>query len=97
MDDLRDLCEAVEDELSRAVRKTNGKISPSDVEYLDKLTHMLKSIKTTMAMESGYSSRRDYSYAVDKLISNTRRIMADLPEDKRREAERFVDSMERTR
>lgn len=59
--ELEELCETVSKELTEANRKTRGsKLSSSDIDYLDKLTHMMKSIKTTMAMmEEGYSS---YSY-----------------------------------
>lgn len=61
-DNLEQLCETVSDEIAIAndkVKSSGGKLSNSDVEYLDKLTHMLKSIKTTKAMmdaEDGYSS-----------------------------------------
>lgn len=56
--DLEDLCEMVGDKISEANQKMmqGGDLTGGDVEYLDKLTHMLKSIKTTMAMmdsESG--------------------------------------------
>lgn len=62
-EDLEELCETVGHKIKEAnekVRMSNGDLSGGDVEYLDKLTHMLKSIKTTMAMmdaeENGYSS-----------------------------------------
>lgn len=58
-DNLEELCETVAEEIREAngkIKKAGGKISPGDVEYLDKLTHMLKSIKTTKAMmESEHS------------------------------------------
>lgn len=59
--ELEELCETVSKELTEANRKTRGsKLSSSDIDYLDKLTHMMKSIKTTLAMmEESYSS---YSY-----------------------------------
>ena len=65
--DLEDLCEIVSDKISEANKKMmqGGDLTGGDVEYLDKLTHMLKSIKTTMAMmdaESGeYSGNDRYS------------------------------------
>lgn len=65
--DLEDLCEMVGDKISEANQKMmqGGDLTGGDVEYLDKLTHMLKSIKTTMAMmdaESGeYSGNDRYS------------------------------------
>ena len=60
-EDLEELCETVGHKIKEAndkVRMSNGDLSGGDVEFLDKLTHMLKSIKTTMAMmdaEEGYS------------------------------------------
>lgn len=64
-ENLEQLCETVADEIAEAnekVKSSGGKLSSGDVEYLDKLTHMLKSIKTTKAMmdaEEGYSSDYD--------------------------------------
>ena len=52
-EDLEELCETVGHKIKEAndkVRMSNGDLSGGDVEFLDKLTHMLKSIKTTMAM-----------------------------------------------
>ena len=63
--DLEDLCEIVSDKIAEATGKIGDNLTGGDVEYLDKLTHMLKSIKTTMAMmdaESGeYSGNDRYS------------------------------------
>lgn len=63
VDDLYELCET----LSKDLRETNekidnagGKLSGADLEYVDKLTHAIKSVKTTIAMaeaeDDGYSS-----------------------------------------
>lgn len=75
---LHELCETITRELDDAnekIRKAGGKLSAGDVDYIDKLTHALKSIKTTVAMmeaESeeggGYSGhymmpRYGYAYA----------------------------------
>lgn len=52
-DDLEELCEKITDEISEAnkkLEKTGGKMTAGDLEYIDKLTHALKSIKTTLAM-----------------------------------------------
>lgn len=149
IEELHELCETVSGEISEAnkkIRSSNGKLSSGDVEYLDKLTHMLKSIKTTIAMmeseeEGEYSnwypyyggsyadgnrggsgnrggmsrarggrggrnnnpmgrnqySREGYSYAdgMEDLLDEMRGMMGELPEDKRREVERFVNKMER--
>lgn len=69
--DLAELCEITAKEIGEATEKierAGGKVSPGDVEYLDKLTHMMKSIKTTMAMldaedEYGVSYNDHSSYA----------------------------------
>lgn len=65
---LEESCEIVEKELKDVNKKLSASSSknPSDIDMLDKLTHSLKSIKTTMAMidaaeeeeYSGYSGRR---------------------------------------
>lgn len=64
LDTLYDLCEAVSRELelcNEKIRQAGGKLTPGDVEYLDKLTHTMKSLKTTIAMmvaeDGGYSGR----------------------------------------
>ena len=69
LDELYELCETISRELADAnekIRKAGGKLSGADVEYVDKLTHTLKSIKTTIAMmeaEDGYSSEGGMSNA----------------------------------
>lgn len=56
---LERLCDVVSEEISDATSKletSGGKLTSGDTDYLDKLTHMLKSIKTTMAMmDADYS------------------------------------------
>ena len=60
---LHELCETVMRDLEKCtekIRKSGGEISAGDVDYLDKLTHTLKSVKTTVAMmeaDDGYSGR----------------------------------------
>lgn len=68
-EDLEELCEVAGRELGDSVDKlkeTGGKISAGDAEYLNNLTHMIKSTKTTMAMmdaeEGGAYARGDRSY-----------------------------------
>lgn len=149
---LYDLCETISRELDDAnekIRKAGG-MSAGDLELVDKLSHALKSIKTTIAMmesedEGGYSGRymprygyayndgrsyadgtmprgdsyggmsnagrrnakRDsmgryareggYSYAdsMESLLDEMRGMMGGLPEEKRREVQRFIDKMDR--
>ena len=73
--DLEEMCETTANEIKAAnqkIRSAGGKVSPSDMDYLDKLAHLRKSIKTTMAMmdaeggsgaymdnRSSYARRRD--------------------------------------
>ena len=68
---LYELCEIITRDLEKSVdkiRKAGGELSAGDVDYINKLTHSLKSVKTTIAMEeaeNGYSregSRYDGSY-----------------------------------
>lgn len=64
LDDMYDLCETVAKEIGEANEKieaAGGKLTGADVDYIDKITHAMKSIKTTIAMaeaeengESGY-------------------------------------------
>lgn len=63
LNDLHQMCETLSRELGEAnekIRMNGGKLSGSDLEYVDKLTHALKSIKTTIAMIEAES---DGSYA----------------------------------
>jgi hypothetical protein len=51
--DLHELCETLDREIKDAnekIRSSGGKLSAGDLDYIDKLTHALKSIKTTIAM-----------------------------------------------
>ncbi|MCR5092747.1 MAG: hypothetical protein K6B72_02110 [Lachnospiraceae bacterium] len=65
--DLHGACEAMSRELGEMVDKIeqNGwKMSGSDLEMMDKLTHGIKSVKTTMAMmDAEGGSFDDGSYA----------------------------------
>ena len=127
---LYDLCETIQKSLKEATEKIHAagnKLGVGDLDYLDKLTHTLKSIKTTIAMmESegdGYSGRyspmyggsyrgmssarrrdsmgrytRDgYSYgnSLETMINDLRGSMDEMPEDKRREVQRFIERMDR--
>ena len=52
-EELEELCHTTCEKLSEVnqkIRAANGKLTAGDLEYMDRLTHMLKSIKTTMAM-----------------------------------------------
>ena len=62
-DGLKHICEILENELAnvnKKLDKSDGVLSGDDISYIDKLTHSIKSIKTTIAMmeaEDGESGR----------------------------------------
>lgn len=69
-EELTTSCEILSEELKRVndkLEKSGGSLNASDLDYIDKLTHALKSVKTTKAMmeseESGYSMARGGSNA----------------------------------
>jgi hypothetical protein len=68
LDDLYDLCETVSHEIGEANKKieaAGGKLTGADIDYIDKLTHTMKSIKTTIAMaeaEEDYGESGYYPY-----------------------------------
>lgn len=67
---LKELCETLSKELEKAndkIRASGGSLTPADVEFVDKLTHSIKSVKTTIAMmeaedEDGQGSYMPGSY-----------------------------------
>lgn len=64
IEDLHELCDTLSREIGEAndkIRTAGGKLTAGDLEYIDKLTHALKSVKTTIAMveaEDGGESGR---------------------------------------
>lgn len=68
LDDLYDLCETVSREIGEANKKieaAGGKLTGADIDYIDKLTHTMKSIKTTIEMaeaEEDYGESGYYPY-----------------------------------
>ena len=69
IEELHKLCEkAMESiaESNKKLAKENERLSAADVDYLDKLAHMVKSLKTTIAMEEypdGYSGEYSGEYS----------------------------------
>lgn len=65
-DDLMELCDTVSKHIGEAndkIRESDGKLTGSDVDYIDKLAHTLKSVMTIIAMmdaDNGYSSDDGY-------------------------------------
>lgn len=79
--DLEELCETTANELKEAnkkVRAAGGKVSPTDLAYLDQLAHVIKSVKTTMAMmdaeggSNAYMGRSSYARRRDSMGRYTR-------------------------
>ena len=63
INDLHEMCDTLSHELKEANEKISnggGKLSGSDLDYVDKLTHALKSIKTTIAMMEAESGRKTW-------------------------------------
>lgn len=67
IDELYELCETLEKDLKKTnekLRKSGGELSGADLEYIDKLIHSLKSVKTAIAMAEGegvgYSQNGDW-------------------------------------
>ena len=72
--DLKELCEIVSRAIAQAnekIRAAGGKLSAGDAEYVDRLAHILKSVKGVIKMEEeaemddGYSERM-YSRGYDR-------------------------------
>ena len=62
-EDLERICSILSNELHKVVEKVEKSgSSEGAIEYIDKLTHAIKSVKTTMAMmgESSYSNGNSY-------------------------------------
>lgn len=70
--ELMEMCETISNAIKQAnekIRTAGGKVSTGDIDYIDRLSHSLKSIKAVMKMmdeeegDDGYSERgysRDY-------------------------------------
>lgn len=74
MKELHEICETVSRAIAQAnekIRNAGGKLSASDADYVDRLTHILKSVKGVIKMEedadmdTGYSERM-YSRGYDR-------------------------------
>ena len=82
---LYDICEALSKELDEVAQKTRDGMSAGDLDLIDKLTHALKSVKTTIAMmeaegeDEGYSGwyRPMYYYDGGMGTSNRGKFYAD--------------------
>lgn len=106
-DTLKELCDIVSYKLTDVVdelHSNGGKLTVNDADYVDKLTHTLKSIKAILAMpDDGYSYRRGakrdamgrYSRDSHEMVSRLHDMMesTDNPQI-RNEIERLVAKVE---
>lgn len=96
LDTLYDVCETLNRELEEAnekIRKAGGKMSAGDLEVVDKLTHAIKSVKTTIAM---IEKEDDYSRDYDGMSGNmNRRTMRGMSNARGRTGDVRRDSMSR--
>ena len=65
--DLYELCETLSREVqdtNEKIRSAGGKLSAGDMDYIDKLTHAIKSVKAVIAMmdDEGQSGMYPYTY-----------------------------------
>lgn len=72
MKELHEMCETLNRAIKEAnekIRTAGGKVSPGDMDFINKLTHSLKSVKATIAMledeeeDDGYSERYSRNYS----------------------------------
>lgn len=62
---LYDMCEMLNKELDKAndkLKRSGGEMSAGDLDYVDKLTHAIKSVKTTLAMLESEGNSYGYDY-----------------------------------
>ena len=73
-EDLNAICKVLTNDLSRVVDKLNGTggmISPSDLDYVDRLTHAIKSVETTKAMLS--ATKEEEHHPDEKMLTELKR------------------------
>ena len=93
-EDLNAICKVLTNDLSRVVDKLNGTggmISPSDLDYVDRLTHAIKSVETTRAMLSA----KKEEHPDEKMIENLKSMMSGVTDEHTlTEFERFISNIE---
>lgn len=76
LDNLYEICETLNRELSEAnekISQAGGKLSAGDLEVIDKITHSIKSVKTTISMfEEGYPREYSRDYGGDMSTNRSR-------------------------
>ena len=105
-EDLEQLCMALSEDLSKVNREVQDKgLSASSLDYIDKLTHSIKSVKTTQAMlgnsydmsRDSYRMSRDYSNADSYYDSRDSYRGRDAMGRYTRDAKHMVDKMHQLR
>lgn len=72
---LHEICDTLSHELGEVnnkIRQAGGTLSAGDLEYIDKLTHSLKSVKTTIAMVEAEDDGGESGYYMPRYGSNNR-------------------------
>ena len=95
-DDLKAICKVLSADLSRVVDKLEGAgnvISSADLDYVDKLTHAIKSVKTTMAMMS--ATNDEEHHPDEKMITELKSMMNGVTDEHTlTEFQRFITNIE---
>lgn len=74
--DLHETCETLSRELGEAnekIKKAGGRMSAGDLEYIDRLTHAIKSVKTTIAMMESEGDGESGYYMPNRMYGNSYR------------------------
>lgn len=95
-DDLKAICKVLSADLSRVVDKLEGAgnvISSADLDYVDKLTHAIKSVKTTMAMMS--ATNEEEHHTDEKMLTELKSMMSGVTDEHTlTEFQRFINNIE---
>jgi hypothetical protein len=106
-DDLHLTCEILSEELADLIGKVDetGRMSMADLDEIDKLTHAIKSVKTTMAMmdaEGKVRTRRESmerhvtTSAHEKLLAELHEMMPNAPDDQtKQEISQLINRLEK--
>lgn len=81
-EDLKRLCKVLSADLTRVVDKIEGSggvISASDLDYVDKLTHAIKSVETTKAMLS--ASGTEEHHANNEMVDALKSLMEGVSDE----------------
>ena len=98
LDTLYDLAEIVGEELEVVddkIHDANGEMSSSDVDVIDKLSHIYKSLQTSIAMIEADSRHHGRKRGrSDDFMSEIEELIEKAPDERtRRKFERFISEM----